>query len=33
MSKELGITPRGENFAEWYNDLVNGVGKELRLTN
>ncbi len=22
MSKELGITPRGENFAEWYNDLV-----------
>ncbi len=22
MSKELGITPRGENFAEWYNELV-----------
>lgn len=22
MSKDLGITPRGENYAEWYNDLV-----------
>ena len=22
MSKELGITPRSENYAEWYNDLV-----------
>lgn len=22
MSKELGITPRSENYGEWYNDLV-----------
>jgi prolyl-tRNA synthetase len=22
MSKELGITPRGENYSEWYNELV-----------
>lgn len=22
MAKELGITPRSENYAEWYNDLV-----------
>lgn len=22
MSKELGLTPRSENYAEWYNDLV-----------
>lgn len=22
MAKDLGITPRAENYAEWYNDLV-----------
>lgn len=22
MSKDLGLTPRSENYAEWYNDLV-----------
>ena len=22
MGKDLGITPRAENYAEWYNDLV-----------
>ncbi|MBS1713835.1 MAG: proline--tRNA ligase [Armatimonadetes bacterium] len=22
MSKDLGITPRAENYADWYNDLV-----------
>ncbi|HRD31186.1 MAG TPA: proline--tRNA ligase [Fimbriimonadaceae bacterium] len=26
MSKELGITPRDENYSEWYNDLVKRSG-------
>lgn len=26
MSKELGITPRGEDYSEWYNDLVVKAG-------